>query len=163
MEHKNINVNSGFTLIEILVVVVIIALMVALLTINLSRDLDRLARLEAERFLAIVNEVRDEAIITGETFILVVDSQSSYRFEAARQGRSSSNDDGLLKPRVLQEGLEGDWEVFEDLDDEGEDRVLITSLGEITPFNARFIGEEVEFHVFLNDESQLEQSIEKAK
>jgi len=162
MEHNRIN-NNGFTLIEVLVVVLIMGLMVALLTINLSRDLDRLARLEAERFLAIVNEVRDEAIIAGESFILTVGDKSSYGFESARQGRLNSNDDGLLRRRVLQEGLEVDWEVFEDVGDENEDRGLITSLGEITPFDARFIGEETEFHVFVNDENQLEQKIENAK
>ena len=165
MDHKKVSHNYGFTLIEILVVIAIIGLMLALLTINLSRDLDRLARLEAERFLVIVNEVRDEAIITGESYLLYIneDSQPSYRFEVARQQRSSSNDDDLLRQRVLQKGLALDWEIFEDIEAEGDDKVLISPLGEITPFDAWFVGEDTEFHVFVNDENQLEQSNDDAK
>ena len=110
----------------------------------------------------IVNEVRDEAIISGESFILYV-NETSYLFEAARTGSAKRNYDGLLKRRVIQEGVELDWDVFEDVDDDSEDRVLISPLGEITPFDARFIGDDVEFHVLVNDENQLEQSTENAK
>jgi len=160
--HKSISVQTGFTLIEIMVVVIIIALMVALLTINLSRDLDRLARFESERFLVIVNEVRDEAIISGESFILFV-NETSYVFEAAAQRSAQRNYDGLLKRRVIQEGVELDWDVFEDVEDDTQDHVLISPLGEITPFDARFIGDDIEFHVLVNDENQLEQRTENAK
>lgn len=149
--------NEGFTLIEIMVVVLIMGLMVALLTINLSRDLDRLARLEADRFLAIVDEVRDEAIIAGETYLLTVnEANSSYQFSAARQGNTQVLADDLFKPRSLQKGLEMDWKVFEDFNGERTANVLITPLGEITPFDARFVGDETEFHVLVNDENELE-------
>jgi len=165
MEHTKVNKTAGFTLIEIMVVVVIIGLMAALLLVNLSRDLDRLARIEAERFLVIVNEVRDEAIISGESFFLLIDDgQANYRFQAVREARVSTTDDGLLDRRSLEQGLELDWEVFEDVDDDTtQDRVLISPLGEITPFDARFVGEDNQYHVFVNDESQLEQRIEKAQ
>lgn len=150
--------SAGFTLIEIMVVVVIIGLLVALLSVNLSRDLDRLARLESERFMAIVNEVRDEAIIAGESYILTVDnSKSTYRFSGTREG-SSAGTDSLFKERFLQEGLKLDWEVFDDVETEGLSNVIITPLGEITPFDARFVGDDSEFHIVVNDENQLERS-----
>ena len=150
--HKS----EGFTLIEIMVVVVIIGLMVALLTVNLSRDLDRLARLESDRFMAIVNEVRDEAIIAGESYILTIDDDNStYKFSGTRTDSAAETDD-LFKQRSLQEGLKLDWEVFEDVETEGVANVVITPLGEITPFNARFVGDDSEFHVLVNDENQLE-------
>ena len=155
--------SKGFTLIEIMVVVVIIGLMVALLTVNLSRDLDRLARLESERFMAIVNEVRDEAIIAGESYILTIDDDNStYKFSGTREGNTTGADD-LFKQRSLQEGLKLDWEVFEDVEAEGGSNVVITPLGEITPFDARFVGDDTEFHVLVNDENQLERSDAKSK
>ena len=156
-QYEAFGFNKGFTLIEIMVVVLIMGLMVALLTVNLSRDLDRLARLEANRFLAIVNEVRDEAIIAGESFILTVnESNSSYHFTAAQQANTQTSGDDLFKSRFLQKGLGLDWKVFEDFNGERSARVLITPLGEITPFDARFVGDETEFHVLVNDENQLE-------
>ena len=47
--------NLGFTLIEIIIVVAIIGIVVAFVGVKISRDADRLARLESERFQAIVN------------------------------------------------------------------------------------------------------------
>lgn len=167
-EPKFSNANKGFTLIEIMVVVVIIGMMVALLTVNLARDLDRLARIETSRFLAIVNEVRDEAIITGESYLLYVDdSDRSFYFESTRTNKSGSVADELFKRRRLEKGLKLDWEVFDDIESEDEEesnrtRVIITSLGEITPFDVRITGEDLEYHVFINDENQLEQRNEKA-
>ena len=153
----------GFTLIEIVVVMAIIGTMITVIGLNLSNDTDRLARLEAERFLAVVSEVRDEAIIAGENFFLVLDEKSmSYQFEGVRAGRNSSLDDGLLRTRTAREGVELKWEVLEELEDDDDDekrkpRVLITALGEITPFDAWFAGDENEYHVFVNDNNQLEQ------
>ena len=151
--------SSGFTLIEIMVVVVIIGLLVALLAVNLSRDLDRLARLESDRFIAIVNEIRDESIIAGESYILTIDDdKSTYKFSGTRDGSSVETDD-LFKERFLQEGVKLKWNVFEDVESEGgTSNVVITPLGEITPFDARFVGDDTEFRVVVNDENQLERS-----
>lgn len=159
----NINYRQrGFTLIEIMVVVAIIGTMVALLGVSISRDSDRLARLEAKRFQAIVNEVRDEAILAGESYFLKLDEdQASYRFEGVLADRVSSYDAGLLKPRMLENGVALRWEVdaqFEESESAGTDakpKVLITALGEITPFVASFIGDEVTFEVFIDDAGQL--------
>jgi len=149
-----------------MVVVVIIATMAAVLAINIQRDIDRLARLEAQRFMAVVNEVRDESIIEGEDFFMLVDKGArTYRFDGIRQQRSAAQEDGLFKTRSLEQGVELDWEVFaqSDKDEDQEPRVWISPLGEITPFDVRFGGEDEDYHVFVNDENQLEQRSEKAR
>jgi len=153
-----INRYNGFTLIEVMVVVIIIGLMTTFLVVNLSSDLDRLARLESSRFVAVINEVRDEAIIAGENFLLSVDEKSNnYSFQATREDRSVSSDDGLLKARFIEPELRIKWQVFDDFDDqESRSRVLISPLGEITPFEISFIGEENEYQIFVNDDNQLE-------
>jgi len=156
--------SAGFTLIEIMVVVVIMATIIAFVAVSISRDVDRLARLEAERFMLIVNEVRDEAIISGENFILSVDEKTgTYTFDAARSGRSTAQDDGLLRSRKIEQDVKLNWDVFEDFSDDSEEesRVLISPLGEITLFEARFGGDEQNVHIVVNDENLLEQEVKR--
>jgi len=156
--------HNGFTLIEIMVVVVIIALMAAILVANISRDIDRIARFESERFMAVVNEVRDEAIIAGESFLLFVDVQANnYQFSAVRASRNLTQDDGLFNTRGINQELKLDWDVFEQFNDDTEPKVLISSLGEMTPFNLRFAGEDNDYYVFVNDENQLEREVKDAR
>lgn len=159
---------QGFTLIEIMVVVVIIAVMAAVLAFNMQRDIDRLAKLESQRFMVVVNEVRDESIIAGEAFIMLVDKKSrTYRFDGTRTDRSAAVDDGLFKSRSIEKGVKLDWDVFAQNEEEGEDdsepKVWISPLGEITPFDVRFGGEDEDYHVFVNDENQLEQRTVRAR
>lgn len=147
-----------------MVVVTIIGVMVAYLGISLSRDFDRLAALEAKRFHAIVDEVRDEAVLTGEAYLLMVDkSSSTFSFSGARSDRQTNYDDGLLKQRTLEKGVTVDWEVFDQFDDDEEydPKVLISPLGEITPFEVVFTGELNEYIVFINNDGQLERRVEK--
>ncbi len=148
---------SGFTLIEIMVVVIIIGIMSVAVVSSLTGNNDREARLQASRFMAVVNEVRDEAIIVGDNFRLIVDDNAgSYRFESVRSQASSAGD-ALFKNRFVGEKVELDWQVFEVLDDgDIEQNVLISSLGEITPFEARFEGTELSYVVVVNEEGQLE-------
>lgn len=135
--------------------------MAAFLGISMSRDSDRLARLEAKRFHAVVNEVRDEAILAGQNYLLMLNEKSaSYRFSAADSGRGGRAifEDGLLRKRNLQNGVGLESEVFEDFDDAESDKeptVLITSLGEITPFEISFIGEEDTIVIFLDETGNL--------
>lgn len=159
--------SAGFTLIEIIVVVAIIGTIVAFMGMSLSRDTDRMARLEAKRFHAVVNEVRDEAILAGQNYLLSVNDKSgSYSFSGvlSKSGQAAIYEDGLLKPRKVQNGVNMKWEVFEQFQDDDEDdsgnndpAVLISSLGEITPFEVSFIGDENTVTVYLDDKGQLAQ------
>jgi general secretion pathway protein H len=164
---KKIQQSHGFTLIEIMVVVVIIGLMASFLVVSVAQDLDRLARLESQRFMAVVNEIRDEAIIAGEAFVMVVDKKSrTYSFNSLRENRSIAQDDGLFKVRAVKKGLDLDWDVFEQFEQETNDdsapQVFISPLGEITPFDVRFGGEKLDYHVFINEENQLERRSERS-
>ncbi|MGK0375654.1 MAG: general secretion pathway protein H [Arenicella sp.] len=150
---------SGFTLIEIMVVVIIIAVMSVAVLTSLDGNNDRAARLQANRFMAVVNEVRDEAIITGDNFALIVDAKvGSYRFQSTRIQKQAAPADTLLKNRLIDKKVTLGWEVFEVLesDVDTEVRVFITSLGEITPFEARFQGTDLSYVVLINQEGQLQ-------
>lgn len=149
---------SGFTLIEIMVVVVIIAVMSLAVSLSLGGTSDRTASLQANRFMAVLNEIRDEAIIAGQDYALIVDEKNQdYRFVSARDNIDNSVDDILFKIRKIDPDVKIKWEVFEVFDEEGvEPKVLISSLGELTPFELSFKGESSRFTVFLNDEGELE-------
>lgn len=155
--RPNSPAQRGFTLIEIMVVVVIIAVVSVAVVSSLSGSDDRAARLQADRFMAVVNEVRDEAIIAGDNFILSVDERAgSYSFESIYS--QSESKDSLLKDRKVDSEVELKWDVFEvfDNDLESEPKVLISSLGEITPFEASFSGSDLKYVVLVNDDGQLE-------
>lgn len=150
---------AGFTLIEIMVVVIVIAVVSVAVSTTIGRSNDRTARLEANRFIAVVNEVRDEAVIAGENFVLMVDQKSqNYHFSALRQTSADGRGDGLLKRRSIPQDVELEWEVLEvfEEDPEAKPKVLITSLGEITPFEVRLSGDKHEYIISVNDEGQLE-------
>ena len=155
----------GFTLIEIIVTVAIIGIVIAFVGVNISRDTDRLARLEAKRFHVIVNEVRDEAIIGGANYLLTVDVKSNtYDFSEFGDTADSLSGDILLKRRSLEPGVEMEWNVFDQIsnNDTVEAQVIISPLGEITPFDIGFKGQEQSYHIFVNDENVLEQKIDNA-
>ena len=61
---------GGFTLLEIMVVVVLIALTVTLVGMNLGRDTDQIAQLEATRFARLLSQVRDESVLTGKSYAI---------------------------------------------------------------------------------------------
>lgn len=151
-----------------MVVVAIIGTIVAVMGVAISRDSDRLARLEAKRFHAVVNEVRDEAILGGNHYLLKLDERNhQYLFSGVGPQRGEIYEDGLLRPRKLEPGVGLKWEVFEQFDNYNEDNkdpaVLISPLGEITPFEASFVGDENTVIVFLDDQNRLNQRTERTK
>lgn len=149
-----------------MVVVVIIAVMSVAISLSFGDTSDRTARLQANRFMAVVNEVRDEAIIAGQDYALVVEEKSqSYSFQAASANGRAPVGDALFKTRKIDPNVEIKWQVFEVFEDDKETRpkVLISSLGEITPFELSFGGKNASFTVFLNDEGQLERRDRKVR
>jgi len=162
--------------------VAIFAVLAGLIVGSIQSNVDRNAKLEAQRFIAVVNEVRDEALISGKTLILKLDEEAAvYSFEvfgakdAQSEGESGSSssepkaEDFLLRSRRLHDSVKVKWELFEEIVDEDnefdiedeesidilEESAFITALGEITPFEVRFRGEEVDFVVALNDDGVL--------
>ncbi len=153
---------SGFTLIEILVVITIvgIVLSVALLGLGIVSGDDEVEE-ESSRFVALMEVARDESMLQGREFGLEL-LQQGYRFveldPLTRQWVEIIGDD-LLRLRSLPDSMELElyiedqvieleYEALalgnpdEDEDERGFDpfqpHVFIFSSGELTPFELHF-------------------------
>lgn len=96
----------GFTLIEILVVMVIVGIMVSLVGVRLMPDDDRLLASEAQRLALLLEQARDQAVVSGEPVGLTME-QGGYRFwemDADNQWAPHSGDD-LLKDHQFVDGV----------------------------------------------------------
>ena len=171
---------SGFTLIEIMVVVVVAAIMAAFIGVRANTDNDRVARLEAKRFIAVLNEVRDEALMTGRVFALQFKQiDRSYLFYSNPADWEPIAGDRLLRERTLPEGIEMEFDIETIENDEEEEPIaeetegengegeptevaslsnyiLISPVDELTPFSLTLSGDDYRYQISLNDEQKLE-------
>ncbi len=155
---------SGFTLIEVQVVVVIIGVVSAIVVLGLGNlGNDRELQNEARRMTSLIEMASDEATMQGRDFGLEV-LQTSYRFvefdSLTEQWYEVIGDD-LMRPRQLAQDTEFDL-ILEDRrilleleaadiaqdDDDDDDRdliddylphILVLSSGDISPFELEII------------------------
>ena len=143
---------SGFTLLEIMIVVVIVGLLASVVAPMVSKSADDLLKEQADRFIALVKLAQDESILQSRQLGLKMDTEG-YSF---LQQQDDSNDwvffsEGPFRERKLSSStktslyldgidisLENDKEEsFEGDEDEKKlkPQVFILSSGEMTPFN----------------------------
>ncbi len=164
---------SGFTLIEIAVVVVIIGVLVSMALIKLPRmgggaQMDEQMR----RFTTLLDMATEEALMQGRDMGLRVDEEQYlfYVFDPDSFSWMSLDSDGIFRNRILPEGmrmdlfLEGQQIDFNSLapkrpgtpDAQGEEQdseevdveqpqVVILSSGELTPFELVIESDNVDY------------------
>lgn len=146
----------GFTLLEIMVVVVLIGITVTLVALSFDRDVDRVAEREAERFAALLDLVRDESILSGQTLAIEVDEEGrTYRFLRAEESWVPVTGDSILRPRTLPEFLNVRLDLPERSSKDAEPRVVVRSLGDVAPFVLTIIGERSVYQVTIDSGQNL--------
>jgi general secretion pathway protein H len=100
---------TGFTLIEILVVIVILGVVIAVATVSVGvLGRDREVEDQARRLWAVMTQGREEAELQGRDLGLFLDD-TSYEFmtfDPKRSGWAVVEDDDLLARRELPEGVQ---------------------------------------------------------
>ena len=148
---------SGFSLLEIMVVVFLIALTVGIVSVNFRHDTAQVVEREARRFAALVEQMCQESIVQGRVFALAGDGATAYRFVVIEDGewRSVEGDD-ILQRRQLPEDISLTLSIEESSTAKDKAYLRCEPDGFMTPFSAVFDLEEVRYQVLSNEMQKLE-------
>jgi general secretion pathway protein H len=126
---------SGFTLIEVLVVLLIIGIVIGVVAANLLPGTGERAREEAQRLVLVLQTARQEALLNGSVYAFAA-SAEGYRFlRVDGRGRLASvDDDELLRARRLPAGVRIVALRVEGAGDAVKDGVLLSPTGELPDF-----------------------------
>jgi general secretion pathway protein H len=126
---------SGFTLIEILVVIFIIAVIVSLTSVQLMRGPADVVREESEHLALLLRAAREEAILQGRVFAFGA-GRESYRFlRLERNGRLKvAGRDELFRPQRMPPGVVIEALQIEGAGDSAQDGVVFLPSGELPAF-----------------------------
>lgn len=156
-KQRRVERSAGFTLLEILIVVLLIAITASFAVVSLNRDVDRLAQLEARRLAGLIDQLRDESVITGKAYALeVLSDERAYRFLVAAEGWQPITGDSLMRQRVIPEPLSLSYEPPIDAEVGSRELVVVQASGQITPFTIIIRGEDRAYHVSLDPAQNIQ-------
>lgn len=148
---------SGFTLLEIMVVVFLIALTVGIVAVNFRHDSSQIVEAEARRFVALVDQMCQESITQGRVFALTDDGATAYTFVVFDQaGWQAVVGDDIFRQRQLPEGISLSLNVEDDAADEQKAYLRCEPDGFMTPFSAQFDLDELRYRVTTNAMRKME-------
>jgi general secretion pathway protein H len=127
--------DSGFTLVEVLVVLLILVVVIGVVAANLAIGPGERAKEEAERLVILLQTARQEAVLQGRVYAFAA-SAEGYRFLTVDpRGRLKQiDDDELLRARELPPGVRIAALRVEGAGDAAKDGVLLSPSGELPAF-----------------------------
>ncbi len=134
----------GFTLIEIMVVVVIISILMGAVALSFPKTEDDLLKENANRFVALVSLMQDEAVLQSRDMAIGV-FDSGYKFYSRESGAWVNYSDAPFIARTLKGNIKSDL-YLEGIaiklknQSKTSPQIVILSSGEVTPFTY-FLGE----------------------
>lgn len=137
-----------------MVVVVLIAITATFAVVNLQRDVNQIAELEARRFAQLIEQARDESILSGRPYAVeVTPDDNSYRFLVHRSGWVAVEDDDIFRPRRIPPDLTVSFATQGAPDT--QNLLVIDGLGEISAFELSLRGDTRGYTVRLDDNRQV--------
>ena len=148
---------SGFSLLEIMVVVFLIALTAGIVSINYRHDTSQIVEHEARRFVALVEQMCQESIVQGRVFGLTNDGATAYRFVALENGEwQFIEQDDILRRRQLPEEIRLNLVIDEPSAVNGRSYLRCEPDGFMTPFSAVFDLDGLRYRVLTNEMQKME-------
>lgn len=172
---------TGFTLIEMMVVLVVIGIMISVMVLSIrTGDISEHMEIEMNRLHALVSLAQEEAILQGQVLALAV-GEASYRFDIKdieKETWSAMTDGRVFRERAAVTGthfvlviddienekkkefkleLSGEEGQKEEQEDDDFQRVQIEPSGEMFPFELilRNEDETIEFKLVMGEDGEL--------
>lgn len=150
--NKAPSASSGFTLVEVMVVLLIIGVSIGCISLNIGPR-RQLVEEEAKRLAALLNLAQEEAILTGNEYALEL-RLGEYRFvQLVDESWQEFGDDEAFRPRTLPAELSLELTVGGERihpaalmaeAHESPPRIYLLSSGEITPFSIDLVDQTSE-------------------
>jgi general secretion pathway protein H len=148
---------SGFTLLEIMVVVLLISLTVSIAMVNFRHDSSQLVETEARRFVALVEQMCQDSVIQGSLLALMAEGATAYRFVIFENGGwQKIVQDDIFRLRQLPNDISIDLQIQESGHSENSAYLRCEPDGFMTPFSAVFELEKVRYQVVTNEMREME-------
>ncbi|MBT2338210.1 MULTISPECIES: type II secretion system minor pseudopilin GspH [Pseudomonas] len=123
----------GFTLLELMVVIVLIGMVAGMVSFAIGPSPTREARQNARDFIAVVQQLRERAVLDGQEFALRIHPRGYQALRLDAQGWTAVSALQRL-PDNLTLGLEQDGHAATLDDTQGVPQLLMLSSDEISPF-----------------------------
>ena len=155
--ETSLSSQSGFTLIEIMVVVFLIALTAGIVSVNFRHDSSQIVETEARRFVALVEQMCQESVIQGRIFALTRTGATGYRFVVFEEDKwQAVKQDDIFRPRELPEDISLKLEVEDTDTSKDESYLRCEPDGFMTPFLAVFDLDGLRYTVLTNEMREME-------
>jgi type II secretion system protein H len=133
---QRLTLSSGFTLIEILVVIVILGIATVVATANLFQTDEEKLQQEGEKLLAVLQVARDEAAFGGRVIAVTIAGREIQFLERdfadpSRWNRSTLDD---LKTRTLTDTFNAQLRVGSAATDVKDNHITFLPIGVAAPF-----------------------------
>lgn len=139
--------SSGFTLIEVMVVLLIIGVSIGFISLNVGPR-RQMVEEEANRLAALLNLAQEEAILTGNEYALELRLSAYCFMQLDDESWQEFAEDEVFRPRTLPAELRLELTIDNELispsalsaeNHDSPPRIYLLSSGEITPFSIELV------------------------
>lgn len=139
--------HSGFTLLEIMVVVLIIGIMLAAVSLTATPNPRTKLRNEAARMATVMQTAQEEAILQGKLFAVNVAENGYAFYQYNGSSMEAIVEDEILRPHELPDNIRITEANVDGPKNDKKFWVLLFPTGELTAFGITFSDEEYHWSV----------------